>query len=267
MMIFDTHAHYTAHQFDADRAALLDNLPAQGVCGVVDCATDLATARQSIALAEQYPYFYTAVGIHPQSLIEDDTSTHLQFGGDWRAELAAMEPLLAHSRVVAVGECGLDYHWPIPKEPQLALFEAHLELARRVQLPILVHDREAHADVYARLRTYKPQGIVHCYSGSADDAAWLTAQGLYLGIGGMVTFRNAKKLREVVQSVPLERLVLETDCPYIAPVPHRGERCDSSMILFTAREIAALRGTDADEVLRVTRENAMRLLTKCFHVV
>ena len=161
-MIFDTHSHYTSHRFDDHRTQLLDSLPGQGVCAVVDCATDFDTATQCLALADQYPWLYVAAGIHPQSLIEEDASTRTRFGGDWRAELEAIEPLYADKRVVAVGECGLDHYWPIPKEEQAALFEAELEVAKAHDLPIIVHDREAHADTYAMLKKHRPTGVVHC---------------------------------------------------------------------------------------------------------
>ena len=177
-MIFDTHAHYTSHRFDSDRHALLQSLPQKGVAGVVDCAVDLATAREELALAGQYPFVYAALGIHPESIIEEDTSTRLVFGGDWRAELRAIRPLYEHPKAVAVGECGLDYHWPIPKEEQQALFEEEIRCALELEKPILVHDREAHADVYALLKKYKPKGVLHCYSGSAEDAVWLARQGM-----------------------------------------------------------------------------------------
>ena len=260
MKIFDTHAHYTSSQFDANRTELLQSLPSQKIGGVVDCATDHASAQQSLALAEQYPFFWVAAGIHPESLIEEAASTQTVYKGDWQAELAAIEPLLSHPRVVAVGECGLDYHWPVPKDAQQQLFVAQLRMAQEHDLPILVHDREAHADTYTLLRKYAPKGIVHCYSGSADDAAWLTRQGLLLGIGGVVTFANAHKLHEVVRQTPLEHMVLETDCPYLAPVPFRGKQCHSGLLIHVAEKIAALKGTDAQTVVRITTENAERLL-------
>ena len=258
-MIFDTHAHYTSTKFDDHRDALLQSLPAQNVVGVIDCATDYDTALASLRLGEQYPWLYTAAGIHPESLIEEDASTVKKFGGDWRAELAAIEPLYENPRVVAVGEIGLDYYWPVPKEAQLALFEAEIRTALTHDLPVLVHDREAHADTYALLKKYKPRGIVHCYSGSAGDAAWLVKQGLLIGVGGVVTFKNARKLQEVVAAVPLESLVLETDCPYMAPEPFRGKECNSGMIIYIAEKIAAIRGMETQEVLRVTEQNARRL--------
>lgn len=258
-MIFDTHSHYTSHRFDDHRTQLLDSLPGQGVCAVVDCATDFDTAKQCLALADQYPWLYVAAGIHPQSLIEEDASTRTRFGGDWRAELEAIEPLYADKRVVAVGECGLDHYWPIPKEEQAALFEAELEVARAHDLPIIVHDREAHADTYALLKKHRPKGVVHCYSGSADDAAWLTAQGLYIGFGGVLTFANARKTVEAAAACPLDKILLETDCPYLAPVPFRGKENHSGLILYVARRLAEIRGMTEEEILRITEENARRL--------
>lgn len=258
-LIFDTHAHYTARAFHKDRAGLLAGLPARGVALVVDCATDYASAQESLALAKQYDWMYCAVGIHPESLIEDDASTQTQFGGDWRAELAALRPLYADAKVVAVGECGLDHHWPVPREEQLALFEAELQTARELDLPIIVHDREAHAEVYELLRRYKPRGVLHAYSGSAEDVHWLCAQGMYIGLGGPVTFKNARRPLEAAAAVPDEYLVLETDCPYMAPEPFRGKRCDSGMIAYTAAKIAELRGQSPEALLAMTLANGRRL--------
>lgn len=258
-LIFDTHAHYLSRQFEPDRDELLTSLPQKGVGLVVDCATDYADSVKSIALAEKYDYIYSAVGIHPQSLIEEDASTVSVFSGDWRAEMAAIAPLYAHQKVVAVGECGLDHYWPIPKDDQLLLFEAEIKTALEHDLPIIVHDREAHADTYALLKKYKPKGVVHCYSGSAEDIKWLTGQGLYIGFGGVTTFKNARKTLEAAAAVPVDKLVIETDCPYMAPVPFRGKRCDSSMLCYVAQTLAALRGTDPDSLLLQTFENGKHL--------
>ena len=257
--IFDTHAHYTSHQFDEDRSALLSDLPGRGVVGVVDCGTDYDSSRASLALADQYPYVYAALGIHPESIIEEDTSTNTRFGGDWAAELAAIKPLFDHPKAVAVGECGLDYHWPIPKEAQLELFEAHLKLALELDKPIIVHDRKAHADVYALLKQYKPKGVVHCFSGSAEDALMLAEQGMYIGFGGALTFKGAKRAVKAAAALPLERILLETDCPYMAPEPCRGRRCDSGLIAHTGEFLAEVRGVDPDVFFAATTENAKRL--------
>lgn len=257
--IFDTHAHYTSHQFDDDRHTLLGELPGCGVVGVVDCGTDYDSSRACLALAEQYPYMYAALGIHPESIIEEDTSTNTRFGGDWAAELAAIRPLFDHPKAVAVGECGLDYHWPIPKEAQLALFEAHLKLALELDKPIIVHDRQAHADVYALLKQYKPKGVVHCFSGSAEDALILAQQGMYIGFGGALTFKGAKRAVKAAAALPLERILLETDCPYMAPEPCRGKRCDSGLIAHTGKFLAEVRGVAPDVIFAATTENAKRL--------
>lgn len=257
--IFDTHAHYTSHQFDDDRHTLLGELPGRGVVGVVDCGTDYDSSRACLALAEQYPYMYAALGIHPESIIEEDASTNTRFGGDWAAELAAIRPLFDHPKAVAVGECGLDYHWPIPKEAQLALFEAHLKLALELDKPIIVHDRQAHADVYALLKQYKPKGVVHCFSGSAEDALILAQQGMYIGFGGALTFKGAKRAVKAAAALPLERILLETDCPYMAPEPCRGRRCDSGLIAHTGKFLAEVRGVAPDVIFTATTENAKRL--------
>ena len=257
--IFDTHAHYTSHQFDDDRHTLLGELPGRGVVGVVDCGTDYDTSRACLALAEQYPYLYAALGIHPESIIEEDASTNTRFGGDWAAELAAIRPLFDHPKAVAVGECGLDYHWPIPKEAQLALFETHLKLALELDKPIIVHDRQAHADVYALLKQYKPKGVVHCFSGSAEDALILAQQGMYIGFGGALTFKGAKRAVKAAAALPLERILLETDCPYMAPEPCRGRRCDSGLIAHTGKFLAEVRGVAPDVIFAATTENAKRL--------
>lgn len=261
--IFDTHAHYCSAAFDPDRAALLAGLPEKGVTGVVEQATSSGDAAACVALAHQYPWMYAAVGIHPESLLprgscpdEMLAPTVTVYGGDWAAEMRALAPLYGDPKVVAVGECGLDYHWPVPKDAQLALFEAEIRLALELDKPIIVHDREAHADVYALLKKYRPKGIVHCYSGSAEDAAWLTEQGLYLGFGGACTFKGAKRAAKALAAMPLERIVLETDCPYMAPQPYRGQRCDSSMIAAVGEYIAELKGLAPAQVFAAADRNA-----------
>ena len=255
-MIFDTHAHYTSHQFDRHRDELLSSLPQNGVVGIVDCGVDLESAVKSLELSEKYPFLYVAAGIHPESITDETASTNTRFGGDWRAELVEIEPLYENKRVVAVGEAGLDYHWEIPKDEQQALFEAEIKTALTHDLPIIVHDREAHADTYALLKKYKPKGVVHCYSGSADDAIWLTKQGLYIGIGGVVTFKNSRRLQETVSALPLERILLETDCPYMAPEPFRGKENNSALIKYVAAKIAEIKGVTISDVLDITEENA-----------
>ena len=257
--IFDTHAHYTSLQFDPDREELLRSLPGQGVVGVCEQATHSGTAAKALALAHRYDWMVCAVGIHPESLIEEDAATRTVYGGDWRKELKEMEPLFEDSKVVAVGECGLDHHWPIPAEEQYALFEAQIRLALELDKPIVVHDREAHAEVYELLKKYKPKGVVHCYSGSADDALWLAKQGLFIGFGGSCTFKGAKRAVKAIEALSLENIVLETDCPYMAPQPVRGSRCDSGMIRYVGEFIAEHKAVSAEEVFRITCQNAHAL--------
>ena len=182
-----------------------------------------------------------------------------QFSGDWKAELAAIAPLLSEKKAVAVGEIGLDYHWPVPKDAQLELFEAQIRLALELDKPVIVHDREAHADTYALLKKYRPKGVLHCFSGSAEDAAWLTAQGLYIGFGGAATFKGAKRAVKAAVAVPADKLLLETDCPYMAPEPCRGRRCDSSLIAHTAAFLAGVRGETPEQLLETACQNARAL--------
>jgi len=266
--IFDTHAHYSARAFDADRFALLDSLPGKGVVGVCEQATHSGDAPKVLELAHKYPWVYAAVGIHPESLLapkdcgeEGPAPTVSVYGGDWAAEMRALAPYYEDPKVVAVGECGLDYHWPVPKDAQLALFEAEIRLALELDKPIIVHDRSAHADVYALLKKYRPKGIVHCYSGSADDALWLAEQGLYIGFGGACTFKGAKRAAKAIAALPLERIVLETDCPYMAPEPHRGQRNDSSLIIHVAEVLGQVKGLSVQEVLEYVNGNYQDSLT------
>ena len=235
--IFDTHAHYSSRQFDADRAELLTALPAGGVVGVLECATHSGDAAQVLELAHAAPYFHAALGIHPESLIEEDAATVAVYHGDWRAELAAMRPLFADKAVAAVGEIGLDHHWPVPRQEQYDLFEAQLQLAKELDLPVSVHDREAHAEMYELLRKYKPRGALHCYSGA-------------------VTYTGATRAARVLAAIPHDRALLETDCPYMAPEPVRGTRNDSRNIVHVAAYIGTLWDMDAQAVLDQTAANA-----------
>lgn len=257
--IFDTHAHYASRQFDSDRKELLDSLPQKGVVGICQCATHSGDAPACLELAEAYPYIWAAVGIHPESLVEEDAPTVTRYHGDWQAELRDMEPLFAHPKVVAVGEIGLDHHWDIPAHAQYDLFEAQLRLARELDKPVIIHDRQAHGEIYELIRKYKPKGILHCFSGSAEDAAWLTQQGMYIGFGGALTFQGAKRAVKAAAAVPLDKLLLETDCPYMAPVPCRGQRCDSSLIAHVAAFLGELRQMDPQEICHITHANARRV--------
>ena len=246
--IFDSHAHYDDAAFDADREALLAALPAEGVCGVVNCGTDVATSRRAIAFAETYDYFYAACGVHPE-----------QAPDMAEGDLAQIEALLAHPRCVALGEIGLDYYWDIPKPVQLDVFERQLAMAVRLDIPVIVHDREAHGDVMALLREYRPKGVLHCFSGSAETAKEALSLGLYLGFGGSLTFKNAVRPVQAFAVTPADRFLLETDCPYMSPVPLRGKRNDSRNIRFVAQKAAQIKGVEPQEILRAAEENTKRL--------
>ncbi len=248
--IFDSHAHYDDPAFDPDRETLLASLPGKGICGVVDCGADLPSSRKAIALAGRYPYFYAAAGIHPEE------ASDLPPG--WEDSLLS---LLSRRKVVAVGEIGLDYHYEEnpPREVQRTVFDRQIVLANRLGLPVVVHDRDAHGDTLSILKNRKPKGEVHCFSGSVETAREILKLGMYIGLGGAVTFQNARVPVEVAKIVPDDRLLLETDCPYMAPVPFRGRRNDSTFLAFTAERIAEIRGTDAQSVIDLARRNAETL--------
>ncbi len=250
-MLFDTHAHYDSRAFDRDRDALLASLPAHGV-GLVLCpGSDLPSSRRCIALAERYPYVYAAAGVHPQ-----ESAATLP---KWADEL---RPLLAHPKVRAVGEIGLDYYYDehAPHPVQQAVFRTQMELAEETNLPVIVHDRDAHGDCLRLVRDYpKVRGVFHCYSGSLEDAKTLVKLGYLLSFTGTITFKNARKAPEVLAWLPLEHIMVETDAPYMAPTPFRGERCDSTMVSRMAETIAEIKGLPLEEVIRVTTENGKRL--------
>ena len=246
--IFDAHAHYDDKWFDDDRSALLSSLPQNGVSYVVNAAVDLETAETAISYAETYPHVYACAGIHPENL-EGLPENYLE----------RLTELLKHPRVLALGEIGLDYHWDIPRDVQNRVFEEQLLLARELDVPVVIHDREAHGDVMALVRKYQPKGLMHCYSGSVEMLKEVLKLGMSISLGGTVTFKNARVPVEVAAAVPLDRLLLETDAPYLSPVPYRGKRNDSTNIAYTAARIAEIRGMDAQELIDLTTENAKRL--------
>ena len=247
--IFDTHAHYDDPQFDPDREQLLRRLPDQGVVGVVSCGCDLPSSLQNQALSRQYPWFYFAAGFHPENLKGADLE-----------DIERLRTLLADPKCVAVGEIGLDYHWMASdKDTQTAFFRRQIQLAKEVDKPIIVHDREAHGDTLELLQALQPKGVVHCFSGSKEMAKEIIKLGMYIGLNGVATFKNARKALEVVETIPLERLVLETDCPYLAPEPCRGQRNNSALIPHIATRIGQVLGLSAQAVLRQTAENARAL--------
>lgn len=244
--IFDSHAHYDSEAFNDDRKELLHALPSQGVCGIINCASDMASAITSLELADEFDFIYAACGVHPH-----------EAEGCKQGYIDVLRKLCSEEKCVAVGEIGLDYHYDFsPRDIQKKVFEEQIVLAKELDLPIIVHDREAHEDTLELLKKYKPKGVVHCFSGSVEMAKEIVKLGMYIGLGGAVTFKNARKPLEVAAYVPDDMLVIETDCPYMTPVPFRGKRCDSSYIPYTAEVIASARGTTAQEILDLTRKNA-----------
>ncbi len=247
--IFDSHAHYDSEDFNEDRKELLNALPQRGICGVVNCASDLATSLTCLELADEYNYIYAACGVHPHEASKCK-----------EGYISVLKKLCMSEKCVAVGEIGLDYHYDFsPRDVQLKFFEEQIILANELNLPIIVHDREAHEDTMNLLKKHKPKGVVHCFSGSVEMAKEVIKLGMYIGLGGAVTFKNARKPIEVAAFVPDDRLVIETDCPYMTPVPYRGQRNDSSYIPYSAEVIAGVRNTTAEEILNLTRKNANTL--------
>ena len=249
-MIFDTHAHYDARQFDADRDAVLSALPSRGVGLVVDPGCDEPSSRLAIALAEKYPFVYAAVGWHP----EDYES--------WSSEsMPLLRELVRREKVVAIGEIGLDYYWDKEhRELQKEMLERQINLALREDLPVIIHDREAHGDALETVARYPElRGVFHCFSGSAEMAAELLHRGWYLGFDGPVTYKNNKKAAQVLSVTPLDRILIETDSPYMAPQPVRGQRNDSGNLPWVIEKIAELKGLSPQEVEQATWGNGLRL--------
>lgn len=249
MGIFDTHAHYMKSDFGEDLENILAELPNKNVERVLAVGCDLPSSLEELALAERYDYIYAAAGIHPEYAAE--------LPEDWESEL---EKLLAHKKVAALGEIGLDYHYPEPpKDIQRKIFVKQLEMAERLNMPVIIHSRDASGDTMEILKRYKPRGVLHCFSGSVETAREVVKLGMYIGFTGVLTFKNSKKAWAACEAVPIDRLLLETDCPYMAPVPHRGERSDSSMIAFTAAKMAEIKGVSTEEMIDIARRNGERL--------
>lgn len=249
-MFFDTHAHYDDETFDEDREELLNDLYAKGVELIIDPGCTLESSRKTIELAEKYPFLYAAVGIHPEEL------------QDFTAEaLDEIEKLASHPKCAAIGEIGLDYYWNDTHKPeQRELFIRQIELALKLDKPVIVHDREAHGDSLEIVSRYKNlRGVFHCYSGSAEMAKELLKMGWYLGFDGPVTYKNARKTLEVLEICPPDRILIETDSPYLSPVPMRGKRNNSSNLAYIAAKIAEIKGTSPEEICRITGENGKRL--------
>lgn len=249
-MLFDTHAHYDARRFDDDRHELLRSMEENGVGRILNIGCDLPSSRCSVELAHQYDFVWAAVGSHP------DDADHVD-----EALLEEYRKLAADERVVAIGEIGLDYHYEdVPREIQKKAFRMQMELARELNVPVIVHEREAHEDGLKIVEEFpEVTGVFHCYSGSLEMARELVKRGWYVGFTGVLTFKNARRALEVAENVPLYRLLLETDCPYMAPEPYRGKRCDSTMMIRTAEKLAQLRDMAVEDIARATWENGSRL--------
>ena len=251
MAIFDTHAHYDSSAFKSDRDEVLTALPDAGVGLVVNAGCEIPSSKYGIQLAERYPHVYAAAGIHPSDC-----------GDCTDADIAAVRELCRHPKVVAVGEIGLDYYWQDnpSREFQQKIFRQQIEVALELDLPVIVHDREAHGDTMAVLFDYpKARGVVHCFSGSPEMARELVKRGWYLGFDGPVTYKNAKKGPEVLAETPLDRIVIETDAPYLTPVPYRGKRNDSRYLPYVVEKLAEWKSLSPGEMERITWENGLRL--------
>ncbi|MGN0523549.1 MAG: TatD family hydrolase [Eubacterium sp.] len=247
--IFDTHSHYDDDKFDNDRYSLMSTLPSKGVSAIVSCGCDIESTKFNQLLSQRFDFIYFAAGFHPENL--EGLSIN---------DIDTLKEIAADDKCVAIGEIGLDYHWMTSsKEKQIDFFEKQILLAKELDMPVIVHDRDAHGDTMDVLRKTKPKGVLHCFSGSKEMAREIVKQGMYIGLNGVVTFKNARKSLEVVKEIPLERLVLETDCPYLAPEPLRGKRNDSSLIPYIAQKIGEILGMDPQELLNITNENAKRL--------
>ncbi len=250
-MIFETHAHYEDERFDEDRDELLSSMHEHGIGTIVNVGASLDSVKKSISLASQYDFIYAAVGVHPSDISCMDEAAY-----SW------LQEQVKHPKVVAVGEIGLDYYWDkeesIQKQ-QRSWFRKQLELAEETGLPVIIHSRDAAEDTLAMMKEAYAKhitGVIHCFSYSAQLAEEYVRMGFYIGVGGVVTFKNAKKLKEVVARIPLERILLETDCPYMAPEPYRGKRNSSLYLPYVVQKIAEIKGVSEQEVADITQQNA-----------
>lgn len=250
MRVFDTHAHYDSEGFNADRMEVLASMPGQGVELILNPGCDLESSKTAVSLAEQFPFVYAAVGVHPSDCGDfcDDT-------------VHVLRTLAAHEKVKAIGEIGLDYYWGDnpPKDFQQQVFHKQMELAEELSLPVIIHDREAHHDCLEIVKAHpNVKGVYHCYSGSLEDAKILVKMGWMLSFTGVVTYKNARKSLEVIDWLPMDRIMIETDSPYLTPVPFRGKRNDSGNVHLVAETIAQVKSMDPEEVARITLENGKR---------
>ena len=250
-MLFDTHAHMDSRSFDCDREALLADLPNRGIRYLMNPGCSLASSHAAVELANKYDYIYAAVGSHPDAADEVNDTVIAEY-----RELCKLNP-----KIKAIGEIGLDYHYEdIPRQLQQKAFIAQLELAKELDLPVIVHERDAHEDGMAIIKSFPTvKGVFHCYSGSAEMARQLVDLGWYIGFTGVLTFKNARRAVETAESIPIERIVLETDCPYMAPTPFRGKRNDPGYLYRMAEQLAQIRGRSVEEIHEITVENGKRL--------
>ena len=249
MAIFDTHAHYVKNDFGEALHPLLSSMSEAGVEKIMAVGYDLDSSMEEMQLAEQYPFVWAAVGVHPENCEG--------LSADWLGQLAGM---LSSPRVKALGEIGLDRHYEgCDKVLQAEVFERQLQLAKTLDVPVIIHSRDACEDTMELLRKYKPAGVLHCFSYSPEIAEEVVRLGMYVGFTGVLTFKNSKKAWAACEAVPIDRLLLETDCPYMAPAPHRGEKSHSGMIKYTAAKMAELKGVSPEEMIEICRENGERL--------
>lgn len=249
MPIFDTHAHYFKSDFGDELDSLLRSMPENGVEHILAIGCSVADSREQLDLAQRYDFIHAAVGIHPENV------DGLQ--PDW---LSRIESMLNEPKAAALGEIGLDYHYEgFDRELQHEVFIKQLELAEKLNKPVVIHSRDACEDTMNILKKYKPRGVMHCFSGSAETAREVVKLGMYIGFTGVLTFKNSKKAWAACEAVPIDRLLLETDCPYMAPVPHRGEKCNSTMIKYTAEKMAEIKGVSAEEMIEICAANGKRL--------
>lgn len=252
-MYFESHAHYDDERFDEDRDTLLASFPAEGIETVVNASSDIKSSKASIALSEKYPFFYAAVGVHPH---EVDSITE--------ADINELRELSKHPKVVAIGEIGLDYYYDLsPRDLQRHWFKRQLELADELKMPVIIHSRDAAQECFDIIKNSNVRnGVIHCYSGSAEMAEEYIKMGFYIGVGGSLTFKNNKKGVETVERIPIEKILIETDSPYLAPVPYRGKRNDSRLLKYVVERISQIKNIPENDICNITKNNAQNLFIK-----
>ena len=252
-MYFESHAHYDDERFDEDRDTLLASFPAEGIETVVNASSDIKSSKASIALSEKYPFFYAAVGVHPHE-VENITE----------ADIDELRELSKHPKVVAIGEIGLDYYYDLsPRDLQRHWFKRQLELADELKIPVIIHSRDAAQECFDIIKNSNVRnGVIHCYSGSAEMAEEYIKMGFYIGVGGSLTFKNNKKGVETVERIPIEKILIETDSPYLAPVPYRGKRNDSRLLKYVVERISQIKNIPENDICNITKNNAQNLFIK-----